>query len=172
MKKFMTMLAMLLAIVCVGAMFTSCDDDDDVKTTPAAKSVEGSYTGKLTCAIMNKQLEFDNQTYKIEAVDDANVKVTIPQFEYKMGSGEAAVSMMVPEIVVEGVKVAGSDGKYALAETSYSVDYKNGAFDGAYAGIVKGSVEGNTLTLNFTTQFTGKPISMPMALTCVFTGSK
>ena len=68
------------------------------------------------------------QTLKIEAVDDATVKVTLPEY----GSGH----MAMPALEIPDVKVTGSDGAYAFAQESYSININwrfAGNIQGQYA---------------------------------------
>ena len=75
MKKFKTMMAMMLALVSMCVAFSSCSSDDD-DTVAAAKEIAGTYTSSLDMTVMGQASTYDNVTMKIEAVDDATVKVT------------------------------------------------------------------------------------------------
>ena len=77
MKKFKTMMAMMLALVSMCVAFNSCSSDDD-DTVAAAKEIAGSYTSSLDMTVMGEASTYDNVTLKIEAIDDATVKVTLP----------------------------------------------------------------------------------------------
>lgn len=159
MKKFRTMMALVLAAVSLCMVTTACsdDDDDNTKAQPAAKSVEGTYKGDMTCSVMGQESTFENMTFTVTATDDATVKVTISEF------GEAP--MAVPSITVEGVKVSGTDGTYVLAETEASgvtSDGKN------YNVTLKGGFTNNTITINFSLKYG----AMPMAMICAFSSAK
>ena len=78
MKKFKTMMAMMLALVSMCVAFNSCSSDDDNDTVAAAKEIAGSYTSSLDMTVMGETSTYDHVTMKIEAVDDATVKVTLP----------------------------------------------------------------------------------------------
>lgn len=78
MKKFKTMMAMMLALVSMCVAFSSCSSDDDNVAVAAAKEIAGSYTSTLDMTVMGEASTYENLTMKIEAVDDATVKVTLP----------------------------------------------------------------------------------------------
>ena len=101
MKKFKTMMAMMLALVSMCVVFSSCSSDDD-ETVAAAKEIAGSYTSSLDMTVMGETSTYDHVTMKIEAVDDATVKVTLP------ACGEGM--MALPALEVPAVKVSGSNG--------------------------------------------------------------
>ena len=62
--------------MCVA--FSSCSSDDDNVAVAAAKEIAGSYTSTLDMTVMGEASTYENLTMKIEAVDDATVKVTLP----------------------------------------------------------------------------------------------
>ena len=105
MKKFKTMMAMMLALVSMCVAFSSCSSDDENDTVAAAKEIAGSYTSSLDMTVMGQASTYDNLTMKIEAVDDATVKVTLP------ACGEGM--MALPALEVPAVKVSGSNGAFA-----------------------------------------------------------
>ena len=77
MKKFKTMMAMMLALVSMCVAFSSCSsDDDDNVAVAAAKEIAGSYTSTLDMTVMGEASTYENLTMKIEAVDDATVNLT------------------------------------------------------------------------------------------------
>ena len=102
MKKFKTMMAMMLALVSMCVAFSSCSSDDDPVAVAAAKEIAGTYTGSLDMTVMGTASTYDNLTMKIEAVDDATVKVTLP------ACGEGM--MALPALEVPAVKASGSNG--------------------------------------------------------------
>lgn len=173
MEKIKTLKKILTAIVlCFGALAiaASCSDDEkkepepviDPLATPAQK-VEGSYTGNMTCAIMNQEVGFENMTFKFKATGDATVDVTIPTFSY---SGyDSPVAMVIPEINVAGVKVSGEKDTYNIAETKFGGTSDAGK---KYSGVLKGTSVGGQLTFNFNLTLG----SMPMPMICTFTGSR
>ena len=81
MKKFKTMMAMMLALVAMCVTFSSCSsDDDDDKTTAAAAEVVGTYEGDMTLKVSSSESTSSNMTFKIEKVDDNHVNVILPAF--------------------------------------------------------------------------------------------
>ena len=79
MKKFkFSFAAMMVAMLTMCVAFTSCSNDDDPVAVAAAKEIAGSYTSSLDMTVMGQASTYDNLTMKIEAVDDATVKVTLP----------------------------------------------------------------------------------------------
>ena len=112
MKKFKTMMAMMVALVSMCVAFSSCSSDDDNDTAGGAKEIAGSYTSTLEMTVMGTASTFDNLTMKIEAVDDATVKVTLPACDKGM--------MPLPALEVPAVKVSGSNGAYAFSQESYA----------------------------------------------------
>lgn len=75
MKKFKTMMAMMLALVSMCVAFNSCSSDDDNDTVAAAKEIAGSYTSSLDMTVMGQASTYENLTMKIEAVDDATSRL-------------------------------------------------------------------------------------------------
>ena len=51
MKKFKTMMAMMLALVSMCVAFSSCSSDDDPVAVAAAKEIAGTYTGSLDMTV-------------------------------------------------------------------------------------------------------------------------
>ena len=113
MKKFKTMMAMMLALVSMCVAFSSCSSDDDPVAVAASKEIAGTYTGSLDMTVMGTASTYDNLTMKIEAVDDATVKVTLP------ACGEGM--MALPALEVPAVKASGSNGAYAFFRRTMQV---------------------------------------------------
>lgn len=108
------MMAMMLALVSMCVAFSSCSsDDDDNVAVAAAKEIAGSYTSTLDMTVMGEASTYENLTMKIEAVDDATVKVTLP------ACGEGM--MALPALEVPAVKVSGSNGAYAFVQETMPV---------------------------------------------------
>lgn len=157
-KAIFASMAMAITVLATCAMFTSCSDDDkDEPETPAATAITGSYTGDMTCSVMGSESTFEDLTITIASTDDATVSITLASF------GEPP--MQVPEITITGVKVAGTDGTYSIAESQFSGTTSSGR---AYSGTTKGSVVDNNLTLNLQLQYG----AMPMPMICTFTAPK
>lgn len=156
MKNFKTIFAALMLCISGMAALSSCSDDKDEPAIPAAKNIEGSYNGDMTCSVMGQESTFDNMTFTVRAVDDATVNVTISEF------GEPPMKM--PSITIASVKVSGNDGTYTLAQTEFSGD-SNGK---KYSGTAQGHFADKTLTFQFNLQYG----AMPMPMICSFTAPK
>lgn len=140
----------------MAAPLTSCSDNDDKPSAPAAKSVEGTYTGDMSCTVMGSESAFEDMTFTVTATDDATVSIAIPCF--------GNPPMQVPQMTVAGVKVSGEDGSYALASTEF-----NGTTDGdkTYSGTLHGTAADKAVTIEFSLQYG----AMPMPMICRFTSS-
>ena len=161
MKKFKTMLAMMLALVSMCVAFTSCSsDDDDPVQTPAAKEIAGTYTSDLKMTVMGETSTTEDAVLKIEAVDDNTVKITLPA----SGSG----MMSLPALEVPAVKVSGSDGSYTFAKDSYTGTITVNDVEKNYTVTLEGTYKNNTLTVNYSLQY-GK---MPAAMVGKFVAAK
>ena len=153
MKKFKTMMAMMLALVSMCVAFSSCSSDDDDNTAGGAKEIVGTYTSTLNVAVMGQSSSYEDKTVKVEAVDDNTVKITWPSF----GEG----MMTLPEFTVPAVKVSSSNGGYVLAQTKYTGTGLNvKGEEKQYTVKLEGSFKNNTLSLNFTSVFGGMPMEM------------
>lgn len=160
MKKFKTMMAMMLALVSMCVAFSSCSSDDDNDTAGGAKEIAGSYTSTLEMTVMGTASTFDNLTMKIEAVDDATVKVTLPACDKGM--------MPLPALEVPAVKVSGSNGAYAFSQESYAGTVTVDGEEKKYTVTLQGTFKDNTLTVNYQLQY-GK---MPAEMICKFVCNK
>lgn len=157
MKKMKSIFAtMLLSIVCVAVM-SSCSDNEDEPSIPAAKSVEGIYKGEMTCTAMETELVFDNITMTVTAADESSVNIEISTF--------GNPPMQIPGLTIRAVKVSGADGRYTLADTEFSGTTDTGK---AYSGILRGSFENNSITIGLNLQYG----AMPMPMICSFTAPK
>lgn len=143
----------MLAVLSL-VSFTSCSDDDEPKATPAAKSVEGVYSGDMTCSVMGSESVFEDMTFTVTATDETSVSIKVSSF------GEPP--MQVPEITVPGVKVSGADGTYKLATTEVSGELSNGK---TYSITLDGDFASKQLTVRFNLQYG----AMPMPMICSFT---
>ena len=138
--------------------FTACSDDDDKDSvTPAAKSVAGTYKGDMSCSVMGQASTFEDMTFTLTATDDATVTLQISEF--------GSEPMKVPTITIPAIKVAGSDGTYALQKTNFEGSASNGK---TYSGVVEGSFADSKLTIDFRLQYG----AMPMPMICSFTAPK
>lgn len=158
MKKFKTMMAMMLALVSMCVAFSSCSSDDDNDTAGGAKEIAGSYTSTLEMTVMGTASTFDNLTMKIEAVDDATVKVTLPACDKGM--------MPLPALEVPAVKVSGSNGAYAFSQESYAGTVTVDGEEKKYTVTLQGTFKDNTLTVNYQLQYGKMPAAMIGKFVC------
>ena len=158
MKKFKTMMAMMLALVSMCVAFNSCSSDDDNDTVVAAKEIAGSYTSSLDMTVMGQASTYDNVTLKIEAVDDATVKVTLP------ACGEGM--MALPTLEVPAVKVSGSNGAYAFAQENYAGTVTVNGAEKNYTVTLQGTLKDKTLTVNYSIQYGKMPMPMIGKFVC------
>ena len=157
MKKFKTMMAMMLALVSMCVAFSSCSSEED-DTVAVAKEIAGSYTSSLDMTVMGEASTYDNLTMKIEAVDDATVKVTLP------ACGEGM--MALPALEVPAVKVSGSNGAYAFSQESYAGTITVNGAEKKYTVTLQGTFKDNTLTVNYSVQYGKMPAAMIGKFVC------
>lgn len=158
MKKFKTMMVMMLALVSMCVAFSSCSSDDDPVAVAAAKEIADTYTGSLDMTVMGEASTYDNLTMKIEAVDDATVKVTLP------ACGEGM--MALPALEVPAVKVSGSNGAYAFSQESYAGTITVNGAEKNYTITLQGTLRDNTLTVNYSVQYGKMPMPMIAKFVC------
>lgn len=153
MKKFKTMMAMMLALVAMCVTFTSCgDDDDDNKVTPAAEYVAGSYVSDLSMTVMGSKSTYENAEVKIEKVDDQTVNVVLPA----AGEGD----MALPSITVPTLKVTGSNGSYAFSVEGYQGSMEVNGENKKYTVTLSGAFANGKLTLDYQLQYGRMPMPM------------
>lgn len=158
MKKFkFSFAAMMVAMLTMCVAFTSCSNDDD-DTVAAAKEIVGSYTGNLAMTVMGQASSHDNITMKIEAVDNATVKVTLPAF----GEG----MMALPALEVPAVKVSGSNGAYAFSQENYAGTVTVDGAEKKYTVTLQGTLKDKTLTVNYSVQYGKMPMPMIGKFVC------
>lgn len=157
MHKITTIAMAMFASLCLLFTTTSCSDDNDEPSAPAAKSVEGTYFGDMSCTVMGSEDIFEDMTFVVKATDDSTVEVTTPVF--------GNPPMQMPSVVVPDVKVSGTDGNYTLAPTTYEGTTESGK---KYSVVLQGSFSGGQLTINFNLQYG----AMPMPMICSFTAPK
>ena len=174
MKKFRSMLAIMMAMACAVA-FVSCGDDDDdnnsnngsnnnsltdndgsEEVAAIAKILEGEYTGTETITVMGSGSS-DTVVYKVEATGAATITITIP------GGGGGAMSY--PNLPVEDLKVA-SDGTFS-GEYAGSVTKDDGTVK-AYSCTISGKYVDGILTFDGSLKYG----NMPMAMIIKFEGTK
>lgn len=156
MKKLTSILTTVMLFVGIAFFGTSCSEEEQ-PSIPAANSVAGTYTSDMTCSVMGTDQIFENLTFTVTAIDDATVTVDVPSF------GEPPMQM--PAIRVSNVKVAGSDGTYALATTNFDGTSDTGR---AYSGTLGGQFADNTITIQFQLHYG----AMPMPMICTFVAAK
>ncbi len=157
MKKFRTMIAMVMAVVNLCLVSTSCSNDKDEPVIPAAKSIAGSYKGDIKCVVGKSESTFENIAFSLAAPNDATVDITVGTF--------GNPPMAVPAFTVKGVKVTGTDGAYALPATEFSGTTDAGK---KYSGTLQGTFAQEKLIVQIKLQYG----AMPMPLICTFTGMK
>ena len=157
MKKFKTMMAMMLALVSMCVASSSCSSDDD-DTVAAAKEIAGTYTSSLDMTVMGQASTYDNVTMKIEAVDDATVKVTLPA----CGEGK----MALPALEVPAVKATGSNGAYAFSQESYAGTVTVNGEEKKFTITLQGTLKDKTLTVNYSIQYGKMPMPMIAKFVC------
>lgn len=150
MKKlftFITSLALLFGAV-------SCSDSkNNEPETPAAKKIEGTYTGKMVGTAMGSELSFENVNVTVTAASDSRVNVKIASF--------GNPPMLLPDIVVPDVKVSEADGVCTLAPTEFSGTSPDGK---NYSGTLQGKVDAS-----FDLQMEIHYGAMPFPLMCTYT---
>ena len=151
------MMAMMLALVSMCVAFSSCSSDDD--TVAAAKEIAGSYTGSLDMTVMGKASTYEDVTMKIEAVDDATVKITLP------ACGDEGM-MALPALEVPAVKVSGSNGAYAFAKENYAGTVTVNGAEKKYTVTLQGTLKDKTLTINYSVQYGKMPMPMIGKFVC------
>jgi len=156
MKAFRLLPAMMIMALGLFGL-TSCSSDDDEPSTPAARSIEGSYTGNMTTSVMGDEDIIEDLTFTVTAVDDSKVNLSIPAF--------GNPPMLLPAMVIENLTVSGSDGSYSIPETVREGTLENGK---AYRITVVGAYADDRLTINFNLNYG----AMPMPMICSFTASK
>lgn len=161
MKKFKTMMAMMLALVAMCVTFSACSsDDDDDKVTPAAEYVAGSYVSNLSMTVMGEESTYENAEIKLEKVDDATINVVLP------AAGEGM--MALPSLTIPALKVTGSNGTYGFSVESYKGSIEVNGATKEYTVTLTGAFANGQLTLNYQLQY-GK---MPMPMIGKFVASK
>ncbi|MDE5726865.1 MAG: calycin-like domain-containing protein [Duncaniella sp.] len=151
MKHFNSILILLVLFL------TACSSSESgAPATPAAKEIEGSYTGTLAASVMNSESLYESMTLTVTATDDATVSVVTPSF--------GTPPMQMPSITIEGVKVAGEDGTYVLDTTKFSQE----SGGKKCSGTLEGAFADGKLTISFSLNYG----AMPMPIICSFTAPK
>lgn len=157
MKKLNLILVTLLVVPFLTFMTVSCTREQSEPDGSAAKVVEGVYVGDMTCSVMDSEDVFEDVTFTLEAVNGANVRVSVSSF--------GNPPMQVQGFSIENLQVSGSDGKYVLAATEFSSEDSAGK---TCSGTIKGTYEAGLLTVNISLQYG----AMPMPIICTFKASR
>ena len=116
------------------------------------------FTGSLDMTVMGTASTYDNLTMKIEAVDDATVKVTLP------ACGEGM--MALPALEVPAVKASGSNGAYAFSQENYAGTITVNGAEKKYTVTLHGTLKDKTLTVNYSVQYGKMPMPMIGKFVC------
>lgn len=108
--------------------------------------------------VMGTASTYDNLTMKIEAVDDATVKVTLP------ACGEGM--MALPALEVPAVKASGSNGAYAFSQENYAGTITVNGAEKKYTVTLHGTLKDKTLTVNYSVQYGKMPMPMIGKFVC------
>lgn len=158
MKKFKTMMAMMLALVSMCVAFSSCSSDDDDNTAGGAKEIVGTYTSTLNLTVMGQSSSYEDKTVKVEAVDDNTVKITLPACDEAM--------MPLPALEVPAVKVSGSNGAYAFTQKNYAGTITVNGEEKKYTVTLNGTLKDKTLTVDYSLQYGKMPAAMIGEFVC------
>ena len=155
MKKFKTMMAMMLALVSMCVAFSSCssdDDDNDGKSNATADYVAGSYVSNLDMTVMTQTETYENATIKLEKVDDNTINVVLPA----VGEGK----MALPSITVPNLKVTGANGSYAFNVEGYKGSLEVNGATKEFTITMSGAFVNGKLTLTYSLQYGTMPMPM------------
>jgi len=151
MKKFKTMMAMMLALVGMCVAFSSCSsDDDDDKSVAAAEQVIGTYVGDMTVTVSSSESTNENMEFKVEKVDDSHVNIVLPAF------GQAP--MALPSITVQNLAVTESNGTYTIPQTTFDQTLENGKAISHTA--IAATIKDGKMHIQFALQYGNMPFAM------------
>ncbi len=157
MKKFKTMMAVIVALVSMCVTFSSCSKDDDSSNQSTAQQLAGTYTGSLAMSANGQDMGTDeNKTLKVEANGNVQATVTLPE----CGSGK----MTLPALEVKDVLVTTAAGIPTMEVSNYKGTASNGK---AYTVDLKGTYSNKKLTVTYSVTYG----TMPMAINFTFTSS-
>ena len=165
MKKFKTMMAMMLALVSMCVAFSSCSSDDDdnngAGSSATAEQVVGTYVGETMSIALAGQGDMDpleNATFKLEKVDDSHVNITLPAF--------GSAPMALPSITVKNLAVTESNGTYSIPETSFDQTLENGK--GLSKSAIKATIKDGKMQITFVLKYG----IMPFVMNCSSNATK
>ena len=160
MKKFLTMMMAVMAIV---VSMSSCSKDDDTPEVAVATQVAGSYSGNEVVMVMGEESSNELKTYVLAKSSDTSVDMTIPE----MGMGG---SMTIPALPVKNIPltksgnaITGKVDKYEGTVTNAAGDAKN--FSISNLALV---ISDKTVAVTFSLKYG----NMPMSMETTFSGVK
>lgn len=158
-NRFLFSSLALCAAAASMTLFTACDknNDPDDPSKALSEQVQGSYTGDMTCTVMNSPSTYEGMVYEVSTNGNSAVDITLPGF------GEGAMKM--PDITVTGVVLKEKGDVTELAPTQVQGTSETGK---TYQCTLAGSVAGDELTLSYNIQYG----AMPMPLICTVTAHK
>ena len=157
MKNVHSLFAAMMLLGGITLGMSSCSDNNDEPAQPAAKSIEGTYTGDMTVSVAGSESVFEDINFKVVAADEAAVDITVDSF--------GNPPMQIPEFTITGVAVSGSDGTYALALPEFQGTTADGR---SFSGTTRGAYENGILSVDISLQYG----AMPMPLICSFSAPK
>lgn len=160
MKKFLTMMMAVMAIV---VSMSSCSKDDDTPEVAVATQVAGSYSGNEVVMVMGEESSNELKTYVLAKSSDTSVDMTIP--EMGMGGHMTIPALPVKNIPLtkSGNTITGKVDKYEGTVTNAAGDAKN--FSISNLALV---ISDKTVALTFSLKYG----NMPMSMETTFSGVK
>lgn len=146
----------IAAALLLSLNLLSCSDKEDApENGSTAEKIAGTYNGSIQASAMGQDLNFDDVKVDVTSVSDNAVDISFASF--------GNPPMVLPEIVIKDVEVAGSEGAYSLASTEFSGTSTDGK---SYSGTIRGYVD-SRLNLQMELHYG----AMPMPLICSYTGT-
>ena len=160
MKKFLTMMMAVMAIV---VSMSSCSKDDDTPEVAVATQVAGSYSGNEVVMVMGEESSNELKTYVLAKSSDTSVDMTIP--EMGMGGHMTIPALPVKNIPLtkSGNTITGKVDKYEGTVTNAAGDAKN--FSISNLALV---ISDKTVAVTFSLKYG----NMPMSMETTFSGVK
>ena len=159
-KRFMTMMVALTAIV-LGT--SSCSSDDDDSKVAVATQVAGSYSGNEVIMVMGEESSNETKTYSFTKATDVSVNMMVPE----MGMGG---HMTIPALPVKNIPLKKNGNTIGGELASYTGSVTNA--DGAEkAFTITGLViliDGKNIVVTYSLKYG----SMPMSMETTFIGTK
>lgn len=149
MKKFMTMMAMMLAVVTMCGIMTSCGGDDE-DNTPAAAKIVGTYVGDMSCTVSTSTSTVEAAEFQVVKVDDSHVNITLPAF--------GSAPMALPAITVKNLTVTESNGTYTIPQTSFDQTLESGKAIANTA--ITATIKDGKMHIQFSMKYGSMPFNM------------